>query len=280
MGVPAPVAPPPPRPPAPLVTRREFPRLRLEGTVFAHQESIAPARSATFTFSILLHAVLAAAVLILPLLYYHELVPARDEALRAFFVAPPEAVPPPPPPPPPAPSAASRNVPKPPPRPVSDEPPKFVAPIVIPEEIQIEEGLDLGIEGGVPGGVEGGVPGGVMGGIVGGLPQEVEPPPAVVVRVGGQIKQPTLIQRVPPVFPPLALQARASAIVIIEAHVGTDGRVMSVRLLRGSPLFDDAALAAVKQWRYQPLLLNGVPTQFLLTVTVNFRLEQAGGPGG
>ena len=68
--------------------------------------------------------------------------------------------------------------------------------------------------------------------------------------------------------------ARASAIVILEAQVDTRGYVSTVRVLRGAPLFDDAAIAAVKQWRYQPLLLNGTPTEFILTVTLVFNLAQ------
>ena len=46
-----------------------------------------------------------------------------------------------------------------------------------------------------------------------------------------------------------------------------------VKVLRGHPLFDESALAAVRQWRYQPLLLNGEPTEFILTVTVMFNLQ-------
>ena len=56
--------------------------------------------------------------------------------------------------------------------------------------------------------------------------------------------------------------------------VDTRGRVVEVKVLRGAPLFDDAAIAAVKQWRYQPLLLNGVPTEFILTVTLKFNLAR------
>jgi protein TonB len=60
--------------------------------------------------------------------------------------------------------------------------------------------------------------------------------------------------------------------VIVEAQVGTNGQVKTVTILRGIPLLDDSALAAVRQWRYQPLLLNGEPTEFILTVTVTFNL--------
>ena len=114
-----------------------------------------------------------------------------------------------------------------------------------------------------------------MGGIVGGLPTEAPPPPSRAVRIGGQIKQPKLLHQEKPHFPELAAQARLSAIVIMEALVDTQGRVKSVTVLRGAPLFDEAAIEAVKQWRYQPLLLNGVPTDFILTVTINFNLSTA-----
>ena len=146
-----------------------------------------------------------------------------------------------------------------------------MAPVAVPTEIKPEEGLDLGVEGGVPGGVEGGVPGGVVGGIVGGLPTEA-PPSRQIVRVGGLIVAPRLVHRLNPAYPALAAAARLTAILILEAQVGTDGRVEEVRVLRGQPLFDEAAVAAVKQWRYQPLLLNGKPTAFLLTVTLVFNL--------
>jgi protein TonB len=141
----------------------------------------------------------------------------------------------------------------------------------MPEDIKPEDTLDLGVEGGVPGGVEGGVPGGVVGGVVGGLPTEAPPPPKAV-RLGGQLKAPALIHRVNPEFPLLAQQARVSALLILEATVGPDGRVQQVVVLRGQPLFDEAAIAAVKQWRYRPLLLNGVPTPFILTVTLKFSI--------
>jgi protein TonB len=85
---------------------------------------------------------------------------------------------------------------------------------------------------------------------------------------------PRILKKVNPVYPDLAIQARLSMIVILEAQVDTRGRVKTVKVLRGHPLFDEAALEAVRQWRYQPLLLNGEPTEFILTVTVQFNLTQ------
>ena len=62
--------------------------------------------------------------------------------------------------------------------------------------------------------------------------------------------------------------------VVLEALVGTDGRVESVTLLRSRHLLlDNAAIAAIKQWRYTPLILNGLPTPFVLTVTFTFSVR-------
>jgi len=241
-----------------------------QSLVVTEPEKHAGRTTTTLVISILLHSALILAVAILPLLFYDAL--PSQEALKAFFVAPLEVAPPPPPPPPPP--AGARTVVKAAPRVDVQQPQGFVAPIEVPTEIRPEEGLDLGVEGGVPGGVEGGVPGGVVGGVVGGLPTEAPPPPARVVRIGGQIKEPKKIRDVRPVYPDLAVQSRVSALVILEAEVDTRGYVRAAKILRGHPLFDEAAMEAVKQWRYQPLLLNGEPTGFVLTVTINFNLQQ------
>jgi protein TonB len=241
-----------------------------QSLILTEPESHQGRKGATFFISLLLHSLLVVAVLIVPLLYYDAL--PSQEALKAFFVQPLEVAPPPPPPPPPS---ASRAVARPAPKIEVQQPSGFVAPIDVPNEIKPEEALDLGVDGGVAGGVEGGVPGGVIGGVVGGLPSGAPPPPARVVRIGGQIAQPRIIRKVEPVFPDLAVQSRISALVILEAEVDVRGHVKNVKVLRGHPLFDEAAMQAVKQWRYQPLLLNGEPTGFILTVTVNFNLRSA-----
>jgi protein TonB len=241
-----------------------------QSLVITEPESHQGRKSATFFISLLLHSLLIVLVAIVPLLYYDAL--PSQEALKAFFVQPLEVAPPPPPPPPPS---ASRAVARPAPKVEVQQLSGFIAPIDVPNEIKPEEALDLGIEGGVAGGVEGGVPGGVIGGVVGGLPTGAPPPPARVVRIGGQIAQPRIIRKVEPVFPDLAVQSRISALVILEAEVDVRGHVKNVKVLRGHPLFDESAMQAVKQWRYQPLLLNGEPTGFILTVTVNFNLRSA-----
>jgi TonB family protein len=99
-----------------------------------------------------------------------------------------------------------------------------------------------------------------------------ESTPQAPVRVGGEIQPPKKIRDVPPVYPEIAAAAGVQGIVYIEAVVGTDGTVQSARVLKGVALLDDAALAAVRQWRYTPTLLNGQPIEIIMTVTVNFKL--------
>jgi periplasmic protein TonB len=258
--------------PVPREVVHQAPAVRFTGLLVTEQETGAGRKSATFAISIVLHTLLVAAIVVVPLLYYDML--PETTVLKAFFVAPLELAPPPPPPPPPAPGpkVAPKAAPRTEPMPTT----AFIAPIEMPAEITPEEGLDLGVEGGVPGGVEGGVPGGVVGGVVGGLPAEPPPPPQVV-RVGGMIAAPKLLKRVEPVYPELAVASRASATIIIEAQVDVHGAVKTVRVLRGHPLFDESATTAVRQWRYKPLLLNGQPTEFILTVTVVFNMRPFAG---
>jgi TonB family protein len=97
------------------------------------------------------------------------------------------------------------------------------------------------------------------------------------VRVGGNIRPPTKIRDVRPVYPAEALGARVAGIVILEITIDAGGSVTDARVLRGVPMLNDAALDAVKQWQYTPTLLNGTPVPVIMTVTVNFSL---GGPSG
>ena len=104
-------------------------------------------------------------------------------------------------------------------------------------------------------------------------PTQVQEPPPAVVRPGGKIQPPTKIHDVMPVYPPLAQSVGQRGIVIIEATIGVDGSVVDARVLRSVPLLDEAALQAVRQWRYTPTRLNGAPVAVIMTVTVNFQLR-------
>ncbi len=224
-------------------------------------------------------AVVLTMAVALPVLFITDRIPAVP-TMMAFVAAPP-APSLPAPPPPPAPAAGKKRAPTA-PVPVSAQ---LVAPLAAPEQIGpgAGEGEDEGFEEGVPGGVEGGVPGGVLGGVLGeALDVSLTPPPPAPpaprgpVRVGGQIAAPTLLHRVEPIYPPVAVSAHLEGAVILEATVDASGLVTGVKIVRSAgALLDNAARAAVEQWRYAPLELNGIKTRFLLTVVLRFNLERA-----
>ena len=196
--------------------------------------------------------------------------------MMAFVAAPPAPAPPPPPPPPPPAAPALKAVQPSKPAPISG--PTFTVPSAIPVGIQPESGIDLGDEGGVAGGVEGGIPGGVLGGILGGMVNEAPPPPPPPPvpkprRVGGELQAPALVHRVEPDYPGVAVAAKVGGTVILEATVNDAGIVTDVKILRSIILLDQAAIKAVKQWRYEPLMLNGQPVPFILVVTLTFTLR-------
>ena len=94
-------------------------------------------------------------------------------------------------------------------------------------------------------------------------PESVPSDGQPVVRVGGQVKEPVLVTRVEPSYP-----AGAKGSVILEVTVGPSGAVTDVRVLRGDALVTDAAIDAVKQWRYQPPTLNGKPVSVIVAVAM------------
>ena len=236
-----------------------------------HGRTVAPQ-----VVSVAVHGTVLSAAILLPLLLASERLPVVPTMMA--FVASPVAPPPPPPPPPPkaAPRAAEAR-----PLPTAVSNPN-AAPIEAPPAITPETLFPGEDAFGVEGGVEGGIAGGTLGGIVGGLVDAPPPPPPPApipaapqqpVRIGGQISAPELLQRVEPVYPDIAVVAKVQGTVILEAVVATDGTVESVKVLRPVKFLDGAAIDAVKQWRYKPLILNGMPTPFVLTVTLTFSIR-------
>ena len=125
-------------------------------------------------------------------------------------------------------------------------------------------------------GVVGGISGiaGPSNGVVGGIaPPPPPPPPPAPLRVGGDIKEPKKTKNVPPIYPKIAQAAKVQGLVIIEAIISKEGDVKDAKVIRSVPMLDSAALDAVRQWKYTPPLLNGVPVDVVMTVTVNFNLQ-------
>ena len=93
---------------------------------------------------------------------------------------------------------------------------------------------------------------------------------AKAIRVGGQMRPPIKTKEVAPLYPAIAQSARVQGDVVIEATIDDEGKVADARVLKSVPMLDQAALDAVRQWEYQPSLLNGIPTAVVITVTVKF----------
>jgi TonB family protein len=96
------------------------------------------------------------------------------------------------------------------------------------------------------------------------------PAPGEPLRVGGSLKPPRMVKKVNPVYPAEARAGRVQGVVVIEARIGRDGSVVGTRVLRSVPLLDQAAIDAVRQWKYEPTVVDGEPVELLMVVTVNF----------
>jgi protein TonB len=166
----------------------------------------------------------------------------------------------------------------------------LIAPTSIPEKPAIIVDEPVAASGyGVPGGIGSGERNGVPGALWPSLP-DVAPPPPVVERapvaavnpppmspkqvtVGGRVEMARLIHRVEPRYPQLARQMHVAGTVQLVGVIATDGRIRELRLMGGHPLLAPAALEAVRQWVYEPTLLNGEPVELIATISVIFRLN-------
>jgi protein TonB len=148
-----------------------------------------------------------------------------------------------------------------------------VLPVDSPDGVKPEsEAQAAGSPEGSVNGTPGGVPGGVVGGEVGGGEHLAKGPTAGAVRLGAGIERPIKTKDVKAVYPEGSLGARLRGTVIIEATIGTDGKVYDAKVIRSIAGLDQAALDAVRQWEYQPARFNGVPIAVIMTVTVAFAI--------
>jgi protein TonB len=194
-----------------------------------------------------------------------------------------------PPPPPAAGNAAKARPARPPVERLQSVPGRLVAPATIPPKaaVIIDEPLgspDYGVSGGVDSGERTGVPGGMLKSILDAVPvAAVEAAPALVARpipvapkqvtVGGRVEMARLIHRVEPLYPPLARQMHVSGVVELVGIIATNGRIRELKLMSGNPLLAPSALDAVRQWVYEPTLLNGEPVELVATISVTFHLN-------
>jgi protein TonB len=218
----------------------------------------------TVLVSMIFQVTFLSILLLIPLIYTEALPKAM---LATLLVAPP----PPPPPPPPAQVQTVRKT-----QVHLMDAGKLMAPKAIPKTVTIikeEADPDMGVGGGVLGGVAGGSLGGAIGGVIGGMPAPPKPAQSRI-KVGGNVTAARLQNKVSPVYPALARQTRISGTVRLHAIIAKDGTVQQLEVLSGHPLLVQSALDAVRQWRYQPTLLNGEPVEVDTTVDVIFSLNQ------
>ena len=136
-----------------------------------------------------------------------------------------------------------------------------------------------GVVGGVPGGVVGGVPGGVLSEMLGSthsvpvVAKTPEPTPIKRIRVASRVAEANLIHDVAPQYPPEAGRARVEGTVVLMAVIGRDGSVQDVRVESGLPILAQAAIDAVRQWRYKPYMIEGEPVEVDSRITINFTLS-------
>ena len=89
-----------------------------------------------------------------------------------------------------------------------------------------------------------------------------------------QLDPALLIHRVEPVYPPLAKQTHREGRVELRAIIGTDGRIRSLQIVAGDPLFEQSAVEAVRQWRYKPTILNGQPVEIDTSIMVIYSMQR------
>ena len=229
-------------------------------------------RGWTTVLSLAIQGVLLCIAILVPLIYTEAL---PKQQLLTLLVAPP-----PPPPPPPAAPEVVKTV-----RPIETEMVggQLRTPTRIPEKIAMireEQPPPAVSAGGVIGGVPGGIPGGQLGGVIGGIIGSTsnltvvpkKPEPVTRVRVSQGVSVGRLVNKVEPVYPQLARNTRVQGQVVLTAIISKDGTIQDLRVLSGHPMLVQAALDAVRQWRYKPYLLNGEPVEVETTVTVIFNL--------
>ena len=105
------------------------------------------------------------------------------------------------------------------------------------------------------------------------LPDVPADPSNAPIRIGDGVAPPRKIHDVPPVYPPAAREAGVQGLVVLDATIDPTGVVRDIEVLTSVPELDEAATAAVEQWRYEPTLVDGVPVSVSMTMTVNFTLR-------
>jgi TonB family protein len=98
------------------------------------------------------------------------------------------------------------------------------------------------------------------------------------VQITQSVAQGLLLTKVDPIYPPLARQARIQSTVVLRAQISKEGSIEQLTLVSGHPMLVQAAIDAVKQWKYKPYVLNSEPVEVETEIRVNFTLSPSGPP--
>jgi len=147
------------------------------------------------------------------------------------------------------------------------------APTRIPHDIMIAKDREAPIASfGVAGSDYGGSSNGVMGSIFGDNKMKVQVAPPKKITISGGVMAGNLILKVTPIYPPIAKAARVQGTVVLQATISKTGSIENLRVVGGPQMLQQAALDAVKSWRYRPYLLSGEPVEVETQVNVVFTL--------
>jgi protein TonB len=223
----------------------------------------------TVLVSLTVQTILVVIAILIPMIYFDALPTAQ---LRSLLLASPPLPPTPPTPPPETPKVV-KFIPR------QFEAGKLMAPQGVPPNVAMFKEDELPAPSAVR---VGSVSPDALVRILGPVPPVAPPPPPSVqknvqtprIPVGSILQAAKLIRQPKPVYPQPAKQVRIQGVVKLHALISRDGTIEGLEVVSGHPLLVPSALEAVKQWAYQPTLLNGVPVEVETDIAVNFILSQ------
>jgi periplasmic protein TonB len=127
------------------------------------------------------------------------------------------------------------------------------------------EGLDSGIPGGI---------GNVIDSVGTGRPAVVKPRAPISLKVSSGVMAGNLLAKTLPQYPAIPKSAGIQGTVVLQATISKSGSIQNLRVISGHPMLQQAALDAVRSWRYKPYLLNGEPVEVETTINVVFNLGE------
>jgi len=223
----------------------------------------------TVLISFAAETILVVIGILIPMICFDALPTAQ---LRSLLLAPP-LLPPTPPTPPPEAARVVKFIPRP------FDAGSLIAPHGVPKNIAMFKEDDWLAPSAVP--VNSVSPDALVR-ILGPVPVAAPPPPPTVhknvqtprIPVGSILQAAKLIRQPKPVYPDLARRVRIQGVVRLHALISKEGTIEDLKVVSGHPLLFPSALEAVKQWAYQPTLLNGAPVEVETDIDVNFTLSQ------